>query len=82
MTDQNEAARRMAFFEQLAREAAAAGMQDKCDNPDCAGHGDTGERPGDGAAEVTMTRSTRTNLDGANPAAGNTPLAGTLPGLS
>jgi len=30
-------------------------MQDKCDNPDCAGHGDTGERPGDGAAEVTMT---------------------------
>jgi hypothetical protein len=24
-------------------------------NPDCAGHGDTGERPGDGAAEVTMT---------------------------
>jgi hypothetical protein len=45
----------MAFFEQLAREAAAADMQDKCDNPDCACHGDSGELPGDGAAEVTMT---------------------------
>ena len=55
MSDQDETARRMAFFAQLAREAAAAGMQDKCDNPDCAGHRDTGERLGDGAAEVTMT---------------------------
>ena len=55
MRDQNEAARRMAFFEQLAREAAAAGEQDECDDPDCACHGDVGDRPGDGAAEVTMT---------------------------
>jgi len=55
MSDQDETARRMAFFEQLAREAAAAGVQDQCDNPDCACHRDVGERPGDGAAEVTMT---------------------------
>ena len=54
MSDQDETARRMAFFEQLAREAAA-GVQDECDNPDCACHRDVGERPGDGAAEVTMT---------------------------
>jgi hypothetical protein len=55
MRDQNEAARRMAFFQQLAREAAAVGVQDECDNPDCACHRDAGDRPGDGAAEVTMT---------------------------
>jgi hypothetical protein len=55
MSNQDEAARRMAFFERLAPEAAAAGPQDKCDNPDCAWHQDAGERPGDGAAEVTMT---------------------------
>jgi hypothetical protein len=55
MSDQNEAARRMAFFQQLAREAAAAGMQDGCDDPGCACHDDQGELPGDGAAEVTMT---------------------------
>jgi hypothetical protein len=54
MSDQDETARRMAFFEQLAREAAA-GVQDECDNPDCACHRDVGERLGDGAAEVTMT---------------------------
>ena len=55
MSDQDEAARRMAFFRQLAREAAAAGVQDECDNPDCACHQEAGDRPGDGAAEVTMT---------------------------
>ena len=55
MSDQDEAARRMAFFQQLAREAAAAGVQDECDNPDCACHQEAGDRPGDGAAEVTMT---------------------------
>ena len=55
MSDQDEAARRMAFFQQLAREAAAAGAQDECDNPGCACHRDAGDRPGDGAAEVTMT---------------------------
>lgn len=55
MRDQNEAARRMAFFQQLAREAAAVGVQDECDNPDCACHRDAGDGPGDGAAEVTMT---------------------------
>ena len=55
MSDQDETARRMAFFEQLAREAAAAGVQDECDNPDCACHRDVSEWPGDGAAAVTMT---------------------------
>jgi len=55
MIDQNEAARRMAFFQQLAQEAAAAGVQDECDDPDCACHGDVGDRLGDGAAKVTMT---------------------------
>ena len=55
MRDQNEAARRMAFFQQLAREAAAAGVQDECDDADCACHGDVSDRPGDGAAGVTMT---------------------------
>ncbi len=55
MSDQDEAARRMAFFQQLVREAAAADLQDECDDPDCACHGDVGDRPGDGAAEVTMT---------------------------
>ena len=55
MNDQGEAAHHMAFFQQLAREAAAAGAQDECDDPDCACHQDAGERPGDGAAEVTMT---------------------------
>ena len=55
MNDQGEAAHLMAFFQQLAREAAEAGAQDECDDPDCACHQDPGERPGDGAAEVTMT---------------------------
>jgi hypothetical protein len=55
MSDQDEAARRMAFFQQLAREAAAAGVPDECDNPDCACHQEAGDRLGDGAAEVTMT---------------------------
>ena len=55
MRDQNEAARSMAFFQQLAREAADAGVQDECDNPDCDCHRDVGDWPGDGAAEVTMT---------------------------
>jgi len=45
----------MAFFQQLAREAVAAGVQDECDDPDCACHQDAVARPGDGAAEVTMT---------------------------
>jgi hypothetical protein len=54
MSDQDEAARRMASFQQLVREAAA-GSQDECDDPDCACHQDAGDRPGDGAAEVTMT---------------------------
>jgi hypothetical protein len=44
MSDQYEAARRMAFFQQLAREAAAAGVQDECDNPDCACHRDADDR--------------------------------------
>jgi len=43
MSDQDEAARRMAFFQQLAREAAAAGAQDECDNPGCACHRDAGD---------------------------------------
>jgi hypothetical protein len=33
MGDQDDAARRVAFFERLAREAAAAGPRDECDNP-------------------------------------------------
>jgi hypothetical protein len=41
--------------ERLAREAAAIKDQDECDDPDCACHQDVGDRPGDGAAEVTMT---------------------------
>ncbi len=55
MNDQDEAARRIAFFRELEREAATASNQDECDDPDCACHRDTGHRPGDGAAEVTMT---------------------------
>jgi hypothetical protein len=54
MSDRGEAAHRMAFFRQLAREAGAPGAQDECDDPDCACHQDVGERPGDGAAEVMM----------------------------
>ena len=42
-------------FEAIAREAAAINDQDECDDPDCACHQDTGDRPGDSAAEVTMT---------------------------
>jgi hypothetical protein len=45
----------MAFFQQLVREAAAAVVQDECDDPDCACYEDLGGQPGDGAAEVTMT---------------------------
>ena len=55
MSDEDVTARRMAFFQQLAREAAAAGALDECDDPDCACHQDAGDRPGDGSAEVTMT---------------------------
>jgi hypothetical protein len=55
MNDQDEAARRMAFFEQLARDAAAAELQDECDDPDCVCHQDADDGPADGAAEVTMT---------------------------
>ena len=55
MRDHDEAARRMAFFQQLTQEAAAADVQDECDDPDCACHEDANDRPGDGAAEVTMT---------------------------
>ena len=45
----------MDFNERTAREAKAISDQDECDDPDCACHQDAGERPGDGAAEVTMT---------------------------
>jgi hypothetical protein len=45
----------MDFNGRLPREAAAINDQDECDDPDCACHQDAGERPGDGAAEVTMT---------------------------
>lgn len=45
----------MDFNERLAREAAAINDQDEYDDPDCACHQDAGDRPGDGAAEVTMT---------------------------
>lgn len=38
-----------------ALEAAAINDQDECNDPDCACHQDAGYRPGDGAAEVTMT---------------------------
>src|SRR5262249_50250447 len=76
MSDQDDAARRMAFFQQLAREAAAAGVQDECDNPDCACHRDAGDRPGDGAAEVTMTEVYKDDPDGAAPPAGDTPRPG------
>ncbi len=55
MNDQDEAARRIAFFCELEREAATASNQDGCDDPDCACHRDTSDRPGDGATEVTMT---------------------------
>jgi hypothetical protein len=41
-------------FEAMERQAAA-NNQSECDDPDCACHQDTGSRPGDGAAEVTMT---------------------------
>jgi hypothetical protein len=54
MGEHDETARRVAFFERMAREAAAAAPQDECDNPYCACHLGAGERPGDGAAEVTM----------------------------
>ena len=41
-------------FEPMACQAAAD--QDECDDPGCACHQDTSQpRPGDGAAEVTMT---------------------------
>jgi len=43
------------FNERTAREAKAISDQDECDDPDCACHQDAGERPGDGAAEITMT---------------------------
>ena len=48
-------------FEEAARQPAAntdhgeCDDRDDCDDPDCACHQDAGERPGDGAAEVTMT---------------------------
>ena len=45
----------MDFNERLAREAAAINDQDECDDPDYTCHQDAGDRPGDGAAEVTMT---------------------------
>ena len=38
-----------------ARETAATSNHDACDDPGCACHQDDGDRPGDGAAEVTMT---------------------------
>jgi hypothetical protein len=54
MSNQDEA-RRIAFFRELEREAATASNQDQCHDPDCACRRDTGDRPGDGAGEVTMT---------------------------
>lgn len=54
MSEQDEAARRM-DLQQLAREVAAAGAQDECDDPDCACHEDDDFPPGGCAAEVTMT---------------------------
>ena len=45
----------MDFNERAAREAKAINDQDECDDTDCACHQGAGERPGDGAAEVTMT---------------------------
>ena len=45
----------MDFNQRTAHEAAATSDQDECDDPDCACHQDVGERPGIGAAEVTMT---------------------------
>jgi hypothetical protein len=38
-----------------AHQTAITSNQDDCDDPDCACHQDAGDRPGDGAAEVTMT---------------------------
>jgi hypothetical protein len=37
-----------------AHETAATSNQNECDDPDCACQ-DAADRPGDGAAEVTMT---------------------------
>ncbi len=51
MSDQDEAARRIAFFRELEREAATASNQDQCEDPGCACHRD-GDRPGDGADGV------------------------------
>jgi hypothetical protein len=45
------------LHERLAREAAAINDQDECDDPDCVCHQDAGDRPGDGAADVTMTEA-------------------------
>jgi hypothetical protein len=55
MSDQDEIARSMGNSGHFRREAAVAGEQDECDDSGCACHRDVGERPGDGAAEVTMT---------------------------
>jgi hypothetical protein len=43
--------------DQLARAAAPIDDQDECDDPDCACRRDAGDRPGDGAAQVTMTEA-------------------------
>jgi hypothetical protein len=43
------------FNERMACEVAAINDQDECDDPDCACHQDAGDRPGDGAGDVTMT---------------------------
>ena len=63
----------MDFNERLARETAAINDQDECDDPDCTRHQDERERPGDGAAEVTMTEVYDIDIPwGSTPAAGNT----------
>jgi hypothetical protein len=45
----------MMDLDPTAHETAITGTQDECDDPGCACQQDAGNRPGDGAAEVTMT---------------------------
>jgi len=82
MSDQDETARRMAFFQQLAQEAAAAGPQDECDNPTAPATATPASDRATAPQRSPWTRSTTTNLDGATPAAGDTLVAGALTGSS
>lgn len=62
-----------------AHQAAATSNHGECDDPDCACQ-NAADRPGDGAAEVTMTEVYDIDIPwGTTPAAGNTPRAGTSP---